>query len=114
MTKQQVAARCYQHYAGEEPPREWFSRGGTVATPLFDGLLGALGERLVGGKYDKARRLATRLSVPWESWFCSEDTPSGGGGTITKAFCEAVWRRIQDDQAVNLQDLATFSGSRRL
>jgi len=44
-----------------------------------------------GGKVTTAKKVARNLEIPWSNSFSSENTWSGGGGTLTKKFYQVLY-----------------------
>jgi hypothetical protein len=88
--KQQIAAKCYRKVFNHDPPPLFFSTGGTVSKELLDNIAQNFNIPKNVDKVELAKRIASQLGFPWRSGYSAENSPSGGGGTLTATFYEEL------------------------
>jgi len=94
LTKQQIAQECYKRVFKRYYPSSGFSTGSTVTKEILDAIAYNYGVSTSRGKVETARGLSRHFQFPWSSSYCSENTISGGGGTVTKAFYEELYKYL--------------------
>jgi hypothetical protein len=84
--------------------------GSSVPSVFFTSVAAAMGVPVVAGMPNMARKIIETAHLQWEDRFSSENTPSGGGGTVTAIGLMQVKNAIliwQGKEIVNLPGVIT-------
>ena len=94
-TKQEIAQECHKKAYGYyyQNPNE-ISEGGTVTKEILDLIARKYNISTDGGKGETARRLSEHFNFAWIQSYHSENTASGGDGTVTKEFYEELYNHL--------------------
>ena len=84
--------------------------GSSVPSVFFTSVAAAMGVPIVAGMPNMARKIIEAAHLEWEDHFSSENTPSGGGGTVTAIGLMQVKNAIlvwQGKETINLPVVVT-------
>jgi len=94
-SKQKIAGACYKEIFGNDPPESYYSGGSTVTAYILRDIAERFELPTNEDKVNTAKEICKHLKVSWHPSFCSEDEPSGGGGTLTKEFYEDLHKHLK-------------------